>query len=151
MIDSQEALHKLLDISEKIPFFNTLTKAEIADLVTDVKILTYHNKQIIFREGEESREYMFYLLHGKISISKKSLESGVNVRIATIEEPSLFGEMMRLTGEPRNATVEAVQENTLVLAFKVKQMKETTSISKFYKNVIQELVDKINHMNQRIH
>lgn len=150
MADSQEALNKLLDISSKIPFFENLTKGEIVGLVSDVKILTYPNKQVIFHEGEGQRDYFFYLLRGKVAVSKRSDVSQVKIRLAVIDEPALFGEMMRLTGHPRNATVESIDDKTLVLAFKVKEFKETTAISKFYKNAIRELANKIDKMNAQV-
>jgi CRP-like cAMP-binding protein len=89
-------------------------------------------------------------LRGKLNINrKKQVDARSSVRIATIDRPALFGEMMRLTGEPRSATVESGESNTLVLAFKIRDFKEQTSISKFYKNVILELSAKIVQMNKK--
>jgi CRP-like cAMP-binding protein len=151
MEEESKALKMLLSISDKIVFFDGLRNTEIVSLISDVKILNYENKRTIFKEGETGRNYLFYLLKGKISISKLSLESNSKVRLATIDQPSLFGEMMRLTGEPRSATVEAAEDNTIVLAFKVKDFTENTPVSKFYKNVILELSNKINNMNKKVH
>ena len=145
-----EALKILLGISDKIPFFDGLQKEEIIRLITDVKVLTYKDKQNIFSEGETGRDYLFYLLRGQIAISKNSAASGGKIRLATIDQPSLFGEMMRLTGEPRSATVDSASDNTLLLAFKIAEFKETTPVSKFYKNVIKELSAKINNMNKKV-
>jgi len=150
MSDNNDALKILLGISSKVPFFEGLKKEEIIKLITDVKVLTYKNKQTIFSEGETSRDYLFYLLRGQIAISKNSLASGGKVRLATITEPSLFGEMMRLTGEPRSATIDSAADNTLVLAFKILEFTEVTPVSKFYKNVIRELSNKINNMNSKV-
>jgi CRP-like cAMP-binding protein len=150
MSDNQEALKMLLNISGKIPFFHDLSRKEILSLVTDVKILTYFDKQVIFNEGETGRDYLFYLLRGKVAVTKKSDISNVKTRLAVIDEPCLFGEMMRLTGEPRSATIESVDNNTLVLAFKVKEFEEKTPVSKFYKNVIAELADKLKKMNMKM-
>jgi CRP-like cAMP-binding protein len=150
MNDENKALKLLLSISSKIVFFEGLKQEEIVKLITDVKILTYKNKQNIFSEGEMGRDYLFYLLRGQIAISKNSAASGSKMRLATISEPSLFGEMMRLTGEPRSATVDSVSDDTLILAFKILEFKEVTPVSKFYKNVIKELSNKINTMNSKI-
>jgi CRP-like cAMP-binding protein len=144
------AMERLLALSPKIPFFSILTKDEIEEIITEVKIISYKNKEIIFQEGETTRNYIYYLLKGKLNINrKKQVDSRSSVRIATLDRPSLFGEMMRLTGEPRSATVESGESNTLVLAFKIKDFKEQTSISKFYKNVIVELSAKIVQMNKK--
>ncbi|WP_375725297.1 cyclic nucleotide-binding domain-containing protein [Arcobacter sp. KX21116] len=145
-----DAMKMLLKLSSKIPFFSILSKDEIEEIITEVKIITYKNKEIIFQEGETTRNYIYYLLKGKLYINrKKQIDSRSSVRIATIDKPALFGEMMRLTGEPRSATVESGESNTLVLAFRIKDFKEQTSISKFYKNVIIELSAKIVQMNKK--
>ncbi|WP_419767978.1 Crp/Fnr family transcriptional regulator [Arcobacter sp.] len=145
-----DAMKMLLKISKKIPFFSILSKDEIEEIITEAKIITYKNKEIIFQEGETTRNYIYYLLKGKLYINrKKQIDARSSVRIATIDKPALFGEMMRLTGEPRSATVESGESNTLVLAFRIKDFKEQTSISKFYKNVIIELSAKIVQMNKK--
>lgn len=146
----EEAMNMLLKLSPKIPFFSILTPTEIKEIISEVMIITYKNREIIFNEGETNRNYIYYLLKGRLNINrKKQVDSRSAIRIATIDKPALFGEMMRLTGEPRSATVESGEDNTLVLAFKIKDFKEQTSISKFYKNVIIELSDKIVQMNKK--
>ncbi|WP_428023420.1 Crp/Fnr family transcriptional regulator [Arcobacter sp.] len=147
-----DAMEMLLKLSPKIPFFSILTKDEIKEIITEVKIITYKNKEIIFHEGETTRNHIYYLLRGQLNINKKKeVDSKSSIRIARIDKPALFGEMMRLTGEPRSATVEAGESNTLVLSFKIRDFKEQTSISKFYKNVIIELSQKIVQMNKKLY
>lgn len=51
----KEALYKLMDLSDRIPFFKSLNRAEINELLTEVKFITYKNKDIIFHEGESQR------------------------------------------------------------------------------------------------
>ena len=147
-----DAMQMLLNLSPKIPFFSILSKDEIKEIISEVKIITYKNKEIIFQEGETTRNYIYYLLRGRLYINrKKQIDARSSIRIATIDKPALFGEMMRLTGEPRSATVESGESNTIVLAFKIKDFKEQTSISKFYKNVIIELSAKIVEMNKKLY
>lgn len=147
-----DAMEMLLKLSPKIPFFSIMTKDEIKQIISEVKIITYKNKEIIFQEGETTRNYIYYLLRGQLNINKKKqVDAKSSIRIARIDKPALFGEMMRLTGEPRSATVEAGESGTLVLAFKIRDFKEQTSISKFYKNVIIELSDKIVQMNKKLY
>lgn len=145
-----EAMKMLLALSPKIPFFSILNEKEIKEIISEVMIITYKNRETIFQEGETNRNYIYYLLKGKLNINrKKQVDARSSIRIAIIDKPALFGEMMRLTGEPRSATVEAAEDKTLVLAFKIKEFREQTSIAKFYKNVIIELSDKIVQMNKK--
>jgi CRP-like cAMP-binding protein len=149
-IDITDPLKTLLSVRDKIPFFEALTPLELKQLIEDVKIYTYNNKDIIFIEGNTTSKYMYYLLHGSINILKcKNASEVIRVRIQKIEQPSLFGELHVLTGEPRNATVEAGEDKTLVLAFKIREFEIKTAAAKFYKNVIVELGKKITAMNQK--
>lgn len=149
-IDITDPLKTLLSVRDKIPFFEALTPLELKQLVEDVKIYSYNNKDIIFTEGNTTSKYMYYLLHGSINILKQKEDfKSANIQIQRIEEPSLFGELHVLTGEPRNASVEAGENKTLVLAFKIREFEIKTAAAKFYKNVIAELGKKITAMNQK--
>jgi CRP-like cAMP-binding protein len=144
-----EALNLLISLTDKIPFFSFLNKTEINELITEVRFFTYKNKDIIFNEGEINNDYIYYLLKGKIQIKKYYKNTSLKTTIAIINKPSLFGEMMRITGEPRSATVESSEDKTLVLAFKIREFEESQTIAKFYKNVIIELTNKIKDMNDK--
>jgi CRP-like cAMP-binding protein len=150
-IDITDPLKTLLSVRDKIPFFEALSPLELKQLIEDVKIYTYQNKDIIFTEGNTTSKYMYYLLYGSINIlkSNEDAKKSTNIRIQKIEKPSLFGELHVLTGDPRNATVEAGQDKTLILAFKIREFEIKTAAAKFYKNVIVELGKKITAMNQK--
>jgi len=149
-IDITDPLKTLLSVRDKIPFFEALTPLELKQLIEDVKIYSYNNKDIIFTEGNTTSKYMYYLLHGSINILKQKEDfKSANIQIQRIETPSLFGELHVLTGEPRNASVEAGENKTLVLAFKIREFEIKTAAAKFYKNVIAELGKKITAMNQK--
>ena len=149
-IDITDPLKTLLSVRDKIPFFEALTPLELKQLIEDVKIYSYNNKDLIFTEGNTTSKYMYYLLHGSINILKRKEDfKSANIQIQRIEQPSLFGELHVLTGEPRNATVEAGENKTLVLAFKIREFEIKTAAAKFYKNVIAELGKKITAMNQK--
>ncbi|MDD2698114.1 MAG: cyclic nucleotide-binding domain-containing protein [Arcobacteraceae bacterium] len=151
-INEDNPLETLISIKDKIPFFESLAPAELKHLVEDVKILTFKNKAIIFNEGSSSSKYIYYLLHGAINILKsKNGSESTRIRIQRIDKPALFGELLVLTGEPRNATVESGDDKTLVLAFKIREFELKTTAAKFYKNVIKELGRKITAMNEKIY
>ncbi len=151
-IQFDDPLETLVSVKDKIPFFESLTKEELKQLIEEVRIVTYQNKHVIFAEGNTTSKYMYYLLSGSINILKsKNNSESTRIRIQRIEEPSLFGELLVLTGEPRNATVEAGEDKTLVLAFKIREFEIKTTAAKFYKNVIVELGKKITAMNKKIY
>lgn len=147
---SENAMKALLNVSDKIEFFKNLSKEEIASLITDVRIISFKYGDLIFSEGDTLDDYLYYLIRGKISISKYMQGStSVKTMVTVIDRPSLFGEMMRFTGKPRSATVESLDNHTLVVAFSLNESIEDTPISRFYNNVICELSEKINKMNDQ--
>jgi len=147
---SEDALNALLNVSDKIDFFKDLSKEEISSLLTDVKIIKYKYGELIFSEGDNLSNHLYYLIRGKISISKYMQGStSIKTMVTVIDEPALFGEMMRFTSKPRSATVESLDNKTLVVAFQLNDSIEATPTSRFYKNVICELSDKLNKMNDQ--
>lgn len=147
---SEDALNALLNVSDKIEFFKDLSKSEIESLITDVKIIKYKYGELIFNEGDTLGDELYYLIKGKISISKYMQgTTSVKTMVTVIDRPALFGEMMRFTSKPRSATVESLDNHTLVVAFRLHESIEDTPISRFYRNVIRELSEKINKMNDQ--
>jgi len=148
--ESHDALSALLNISDKIKFFNNLSKEDITTLISDVKITSFKYGDVIFNEKSVENDHLFYMIRGKVAISKYLHgSSSIKTMVTVIDEPSLFGEMMRFTGKPRSATVESLDNKTLVIEFKLKDFNETTPLARFYKNVICELSEKLNHMNDQ--
>jgi putative ABC transport system ATP-binding protein len=81
------------------------TLARVADQMNTVKVL---NGETIIREGDEGDR--FYLVRqGSVSVKR-----GPNQEtIAELAEGDFFGETALLTGQPRNATVIALEDTTL--------------------------------------
>jgi CRP-like cAMP-binding protein len=64
--------------------------------------------EVIFREGEQSRE-LYILLQGSLEIRK-----GEQVIATVAEKDTYIGEMSTLLGTPRTATVAAAEDSVLV-------------------------------------
>lgn len=147
VINHEYPIKTLLSIKDKIPFFKTLSTTDINDLIEEIKIITYKKGQTLFKEGGSGSRFIFYLLQGQLDIYKYNDEEKKNILINSLNKPLLLGELHILTGNPRNATVECAQDQTLVLAFQIKELGYKTFESQFYKNTILELVNKLENMN----
>lgn len=75
-------------------------------------VRTFEAGDIIFREGEDSRE-MFVVLEGQIEIVKIS-PRGSDVKLATLSRGEFLGEMSLLESLPRSATARAVNKVKLL-------------------------------------
>lgn len=69
----------------------------------------YRAGEVIFSEDEKSRE-MFYLVSGRVKLSKK--EKTVQI----MEKGEYFGEMALLISTPRTTSAQAEEDNTVVIS-----------------------------------
>jgi len=88
--------------------FKALENEDLEKLSDKLKERVYPPNTAIVREGA-SGDAMFIIKNGKVEIRKKEQTLGVDLTIATLGIGACFGEMALLTGNPRSATVMAVQ------------------------------------------
>ncbi len=94
------------DLVAKVPFFNNVGASVIADVARLLRARDYPARAAIMRRGEPG-DCMYFIASGEVEVR---LRPGA-VRLGPGE---FFGEIALLTGEPRNATVVAVQPCTLL-------------------------------------
>lgn len=94
------------DLVAKVPFFSKVGAAVIADVARLLRPRDYPARAIIVRRGERG-DCMYFIAAGEVEVR---LRPG-SVRLGTGE---FFGEIALLTGEPRNATIVAIQPCTLL-------------------------------------
>ena len=88
-----------------VDVFAPLSESDRAALVADASERLYGGGETIVRQGEPG-ESMFVLCRGEVRVT---LEPN-GVEVARIRAGGYFGEMSLLTGEPRTATVSAVDD-----------------------------------------
>ncbi|MBI3830915.1 MAG: cyclic nucleotide-binding domain-containing protein [Planctomycetes bacterium] len=88
----------------EIPVFHSLTQKQIAELNGWLTRKDFAEGETLVREGSPP-DGMFVIARGKVAALKAT--PGGEVAIATIEGPSVLGEMGLLTGESRSASAVA--------------------------------------------
>jgi CRP/FNR family transcriptional regulator, cyclic AMP receptor protein len=100
------------DLIRRVPLFSTLTDAEFAQLEHVFVTRAYRKGQIIFLE-EETGNYMYLVLAGKVKVSKAG--TGGKETILAIHRPGdFFGEMSLLDGKTAPATVSAMEDAKII-------------------------------------
>jgi voltage-gated potassium channel len=94
------------DLVAKVPFFDKVGASVIADVARLLRPREYPARAIIVRRGEHG-DCMYFIASGEVEVR---LRPGT-IRLGPGE---FFGEIALLTGEPRNATIAAVQPCTLL-------------------------------------
>jgi putative ABC transport system ATP-binding protein len=111
-IMSDVVLHDALRICEflrPIDLFKTLTPRQLTDVAEHMTKRHYAAGETIIREGEAGEEF-FLISGGEVEVVHADHE------IARMGSGDFFGEVSLISGEPRNATVVAVDEvDTYVL------------------------------------
>jgi putative ABC transport system ATP-binding protein len=111
-IVSDVVLHDAMRICEflrAVDLFRTLTPTQLTDVAEKMKKRRYAAGDTIIREGEPGEEF-FLVSDGEVDVIRADHE------VARLGRGDFFGEVALISGEPRNATVLALEPlDTFVL------------------------------------
>jgi len=91
-----------LDLLSKISLFDHCSKAELGRLAQLTEEIDYKAGTVVIREGEKGHEF-FVVVSGHLEVSRNGKKLGV------VGPGDHVGEFAVLSGEPRNATVKAIE------------------------------------------
>lgn len=94
-----------------IPLFSDFTQEEFNDFTKRMNIHTIPPGKNIINEGDTGRS-VFILTHGSVKVFSTIM--GKKMELATLQASDFFGEIAFLTGKPRTATVETVEESDVL-------------------------------------
>ncbi len=109
---SERAVHNYL---RKVPFFAKLSPTVLEQLEDRVKLITYKQGDIIFREGEVGNS-LYIIRSGFVKVSKKQEDK--EKIIAYICHGNYFGEMALVEDEKRSATISAFTKTEVIQVLK---------------------------------
>lgn len=101
-----------LELLKAIPLFASLREAQLLQLLDDFRLREFEKDEIIFRQGDESRE-VYIILKGMVRIYKIS-PGGGETSIDLFSTHDLLGEMAALDYQPRSATAKAISPVSLL-------------------------------------
>jgi CRP/FNR family cyclic AMP-dependent transcriptional regulator len=108
----QDPLARRITLLREIPLFNGLGEEDLATLVDDFHLKEYTKGEIIFRQGDTSRE-LYIVVKGKVRIFKIS-PSGDETSIQIFSSHDIIGEFATIDGQPRSATAKAIDRCMLL-------------------------------------
>lgn len=138
---------KLADVLKKIPLFYGLAPTHLRLILGHCVARTCMPGEHLTERGGESQE-MYILISGKLAILEEEL------RVAIIDPVTLVGELGVITGQPRSATLAAL-ESTQVLVidksrFDLILRKEPEIKGRIFENIIGMLAEKLVNDNVRV-
>ena len=91
----------------RVSLFRHLTEDERAELARTMVLRTFTGGDAVIRHGDAERS-MFVLVEGVLEVSVPARDGGTTpITVGRIRRGDFFGEMSRMTGDPRSATVVA--------------------------------------------
>lgn len=97
-----------LDLA-RVELFKQMTEEERRKLAEQVRPAPFLKGEIMTRQGAEAH-WLYILTRGSAEVLL-TVESGERKRVAILYAGDFFGEMSLLTGEPRSATVKALEDS----------------------------------------
>lgn len=132
-----------VDVFAESPILSSLNAELFLGVVLALELKRYAAGEEIVREGEDGDSF-FMLGKGRVVVSVKDFD-GKKISMTSLYDGDCFGEQSYFTGEPRNATIEAL-EDTMVLEASKRVLNRVVqdfptvreSLRRFYKERIAE-------------
>jgi CRP/FNR family transcriptional regulator, cyclic AMP receptor protein len=101
------------ELLKGVDLFSALDDAQL-NVISEMVIEKHFRKgEIILREDDDTTQSLFIIAKGEVKVLLTA-EGGREAILATLKEGEFFGEMALLDGEPRSATVRAVEDSHLL-------------------------------------
>lgn len=131
-------------IVEKIPFFRGMSLRQIQEILRVGNMTAVQKGDYLCRDGDKSRE-VFVLMSGVLAIKSGDAE------LARIKAVDIVGEMGVVTGQPRCADMEVVENASLLAIPKIALdalMKSDLELSlSIHRNMLIALCSKLRENN----
>ncbi len=103
----------------KSPIFQALPPSNLQQIIIGLEEVEYKKNEIIIRQGEEG-DFYYIIKHGHCLLSRKPTPNAKEIKLAQMHKQDTFGEDSLLSGEPRNVTITALTDVSLLRLSKEK-------------------------------
>lgn len=134
-------LARRLALLRDMPIFADLGEKELASIVEDLRLKEYDKDEVIFRQGDESRE-VYFVLKGKVRIYRIS-PSGNETSIDIFSTNDVIGELAAIDAAPRSATAKAITAVALLALSQDRFLHALQTMPRFAQGMIRLLALKL--------
>lgn len=101
------------DLLKKIAIFADLSGTDLDRLASLLQVSNYHKDEIILHK-EDPGDSLFILRRGRVKVVLYG-DDGREVILSVLKDGDFFGEMSLLDGEPRSASVVAMEDSSVYI------------------------------------
>lgn len=151
-MNNHEIMEQLLKVKNKINLFDDLTDHQIKLLVKDIIFKKYTKHEIIFRQGEDKNQFIYFILAGSVKITLTD-QWGVRKIITTVPQGAIIGELQAIVDNKRTAGCLAASDDNILIGFTINDynLKEHGNVyAVFYRNLSKILAHKLHDTNSKV-
>lgn len=109
----EESINNTVKIIQRVDFLEGLEFSELIELANRIKHQIFSAGEVVFNQGDPGNT--FYVINsGHLQVNVKN-KCGEIVLVREMSKYDFFGEMSLLTGEPRSATVSAIEDTEVLV------------------------------------
>lgn len=110
---TEENLEEKTAMLKKIDFLKQLPDESLNFLARRLKLQVFARGETVFKQGDHGESF-YIIKHGLTRLEIRNQENKIIVD-TTFASGTFFGEMSLLTGQPRSATIEALEDSELLM------------------------------------
>ena len=137
----EQALARRMALLRTMPGFADLSERDLAVLAEELRAKEYAKDELIFRQGDESRE-VYFVRKGKVRIYKIS-PGGNETSIAIFSTDDVIGELAALDQQPRSASAKAMVPVSLLAMSQERFLYTMQTVPRFGLNIARMLAHKL--------
>jgi len=109
---SDQRTEKRIAMLKEMEVFSGVRDNDLSTILEDFRLREYQRDDLIFRQGDESRQ-VYFVLKGKVRVYRIS-PSGSETSIDIFSTHDVIGELAALDNQPRSATAKAITPVSLL-------------------------------------
>jgi len=106
--EQKREIEHRLDALHCVELFHTMTDEELRELAKHLRYAPFSKGEVLTRQGAEAH-WLYIITSGKVVV-RVALNGMMEKEVAQLHSGNFFGEMSLMTGEPRSATVIALED-----------------------------------------
>ncbi len=138
-----------IKLLKNVDFFSSLYDEHLTLFAKIANYKCYDVDEVIIRQNDTETQFLFLIISGQVKVLISGVD-GTEVIMAILNEGEFIGEMSLFDGEPRSASVKAVQKSDLLIIRRDDFLNELKKNSKLAMDFLTEMSKRIRKMDQKL-